>query len=64
MRGSTRRRQRRGRMAGGMLDVQAALWLGRRLWRPLAADLLHRSSGRRAPRRFGVASVRRMAGRG
>jgi hypothetical protein len=32
-------RRGRARARGGMRDVQTTLWLARRLWRPLAAEI-------------------------
>jgi hypothetical protein len=60
MRVAARPARRRGRRSGRsgrsgvarrMGDAHAALWLGRRLWRPLTAELLGSRAGRRRRRR-------------
>jgi len=46
-----RRRRDRGRVADVMLGAETVIWLGRRLWRPLAAELVPNRRERRAARR-------------
>jgi hypothetical protein len=46
-----RRRGGRSGVARRMGAAHAALWLGRRLWRPLTAELLGSRAGRRRRRR-------------
>ena len=38
------------RVGTAMRDAQTALWLGRRLWRPVTAELLRERAERRARR--------------
>jgi hypothetical protein len=58
----THTRSRSGRGHGGRLgaprrmhDARTMLWLARRLWRPVASELLHDRRRRRAARRSGRA---------
>jgi hypothetical protein len=52
-----RSRSGRHRASRRMLDARTMLWLSRRLWRPVAAELL-RARGRRTARRRAITRMR------